>query len=82
MFRHLGSGPYSFPSCAEGTFTLVSLKRKVRECDLRKEPKVCGPNSSDPLSLGASVSLCGSASIMWVNRVEGRFYEILGSCPI
>lgn len=50
----------SFPSRAEVTLTLVSLKRKVRECDLRKEPKVCGPNFSDPLSLGTSVSLCGS----------------------
>lgn len=53
----VGNWSFSFLSSVGGNLTLVSPKKRVREPDLRVEPKGCGPSSLDllPQFLTASV---------------------------
>lgn len=65
----IGNWSFSFLSSVGGNLTFVSPKKRVRDCDLRVEPKGCGPSSLDLLPQFLTVHLL---SIMWVDRVEGR----------
>ena len=75
----VGNWSFSFLSSVGGNLTLVSPKKRVRERDLRVESKGCGPSSLDLLPQFLTLHLL---SIMWVNRVQGRLRQILGSCCI
>lgn len=75
----VGNWSFSFLSSVGGNSTLVSAKKRVREHDLRVEPKGCSPSSLDLLPQFLTLHLL---SITWVNKVQGRFREIPGSKAI